>query len=418
MNERLLQYIWQFQYYQQHNLQTTAGEALQILHPGTWNQHQGPDFSAAKIKIQQTVWAGHIELHIRSSDWHRHKHSADAHYNNVILHVVWEDDGATPPHIPVLVLENRVPVILLERYAAMMQTMETVACHHHLPVLNELAWFAWKERLMVERLERKSHQIIQLLQQNQYHWDEVFWWQLAAGFGSKINAAFFERLAKSIPYAIIKRHRHHLDETEALLFGQSKMLHGGLKDDYAKALTRHYQHLQKKYGLKEVDGGPAFLRMRPASFPTIRLAQLSMLLHQREHLFDQVRNAKEIEEVQRVLHVKASHYWNTHFCFDEPVTAESRFVGQQMLIHLMINVVIPILFAYGHEKGNVSNKEKVIHWLYQLAPEQNKITRYWKSANIPNHNALDTQSLLELHTQYCVNKRCLDCSVGNRLLRG
>jgi len=418
MNERLLQYIWQFQYYHQHHLQTTAGEALQILHPGTWNQHQGPDFSAAKIRIQNTVWAGHIELHIRSSDWHRHKHSDDAQYNNVILHVVWTDDGATPAHIPVLVLENRVSVMLLERYTAMMQTMETVACHHHLPVLNELAWFAWKERLMVERLERKSQQIIQSLEQNQHHWDEVFWWQLAAGFGSKLNAPFFERVARSIPYAVIKRHRHHLDETEALLFGQASLLHISYTDKYAKDLLRNHRHLKKKYALHTVDGGPAFLRMRPASFPTIRLAQLAMLMHQREHVLDQIRNANRVEDVMQLFHVKAGHYWNTHFCFDEPVSPEPRFVGQQMMLHLMINVVVPFLFAYGHEKGNNMYKEKVIHWLYQLEPEQNKITRYWKSTGIPNTSALHTQALLELHTQYCVNKKCLDCSVGNRLLRG
>lgn len=418
MNERLLQYIWQFQYYQQQPLQTTSGDALQILHPGTLNTHQGPDFSAAKIKIGQTIWAGHIELHIRSSDWHRHQHSNDANYNNVILHVVWTDDGSTPAHIPVLVLEDRVSSLLLERYTTMMQTISTVACHHHLPVLNELTWFAWKERLMIERLERKSKQIIQLSEHNQQHWDEVFWWQLAAGFGSKINAAFFERVAKSIPYAVLKRHRHHLDETEALLFGQAKMLHTNLKDHYAKALLHNHQHLKKKYALDMVDGGPAFMRMRPASFPTIRLAQLAMLMHLREHLFDQVRQLNSIEEVMRLFQVKASHYWNTHFMFDEPVASEPRFVGEQMLLHLMINVVIPVLFAYGHKKGNTQQKEKLLHWLYQLAPEQNKITRYWKSAGIPNHSALDTQSLLELHTQYCVNKRCLDCSVGNRLLRG
>ena len=418
MNERLLQYIWQFQYYQQQHLQTTSGEPLQILHPGTLNTQQGPDFSAARIRIGQTILAGHIELHILSSDWHRHKHSGDTHYNNVILHVVWTDDGATPAHIPVLVLENRVSTLLLERYTGMMQTISVIACHHHLPVLNELAWFAWKERLIVERLERKSQQIIQLLQQNQGHWDEVFWWQLAAGFGSKINAAFFERVAKSIPYAVVKRHRHHLDEIEALLFGQAKMIHTGLKDPYAKSLLRNHQHLKKKYALDTVDGGPVFLRMRPASFPTIRLAQLAMLLHQREHLLDQVRQVNSIEELMRLFQTKASHYWNTHFVFDEPVSTEPRFVGQQMLLHLMINVVVPILFAYGQEKGNTQQKEKVLHWLYQLAPEQNKITRYWKSTGIANRSALDTQSLLELHTQYCVNKRCLECSVGNRLLRG
>lgn len=418
MNERLLQYIWQFQYYQQQQLQTTHGEPLLVLHPGSINKDQGPDFSAAKIKIGQTVWAGNIELHVKTSDWDKHKHSDDGNYKNVILHVVWEDDASEPADIPVLVLENRVSSLLLNRYHTMMHTIETVACHHYLPAVSELVWCSWKERMAVERLERKSGQIIQQLQQNQYHWDEVFWWQLAAGFGSKVNAAFFEQMAKTIPLSVVARHRIHLDELEALLFGQSHLLHPKLKDSYGKNLYRIYQHLQKKYILVKAAGNPAFLRMRPASFPTIRIAQLAMLLHLREHLFDLIRSTATIQELSNLFHVKAGLYWNTHYCFDDVVAAEPRFIGKQMILHIMVNTVIPVLFAYGHEKANTMYKDKALYWLYQLEPEQNKITRYWKLAGVANRCALDTQALIELHTQYCVNKRCLDCSIGNKLLRG
>lgn len=421
MNERLLQYIWQFQYFNKQQISISTGDELIIIHPGTWNHHQGPDFTAARIRIGQTMWAGNIELHVRASDWYKHRHATDENYSNIILHVVWIDDIPVKDQyhqlIPTFVLENRVSKLLLQRYELMMDNLEAVPCHRFLPVVNELTWCAWKERLMIERLERKSKSILHQLHETGQHWDEVFWRQLAIGFGSKVNAAFFEQLSRSIPFAIVLRHRNRLDELEALLFGQVQLLNKKWKDAYPRQLIKIYQHLQKKYQLRKLDGQPAFLRMRPASFPTIRLAQLAMLLHQREHLFDQLRNASSLDDAIKLFHVKASNYWNDHYCFDEPVTTMLKYVGKQMTTHLLINTVIPILFTYGLEKGQDHYKDKSIQWLYGLEPEQNKITRYWLSAGIHNRSALDSQSLIELNTQYCVNKRCLECTIGNKLIR-
>lgn len=421
MNERLLQYIWQFQYFDHRELMNTVGEQVQVLHPGQWNHHQGPDFSSARIRIGHTLWAGNIELHLRASDWCRHEHSTDPNYRNIILHVVWEEDVIIKDQygicLPTLILRDRVPLLLLDRYRQMMAHLETVACHRFLPAVNELTWCAWKERLGVERLERKTKFIHHQLQQTQWHWEEVFWRLLAAGFGLKVNAAFFEQVAASIAWPVLLRHQNRLDEIEALLLGQAHLLDGVLTDTYPRRLQKIYRHLQSKYRLQQPAAQPAFLRMRPASFPTIRLAQLSVLIHQQIHLFDRVRTANTIEELTHLFHLKAGHYWNTHYRFDEPVTAEPRFIGRQMIVHLLVNVAIPMVFLYGQEKGLMAYKDKAIQWLYGLEPEQNKITRYWKVAGISNRSALDSQSLIELYTQYCVNKRCLDCSIGNKLLR-
>ena len=420
MNERLLQFIWQFQHYNAKELTLSSGDPLKVIHAGTWNHHQGPDFTDARLRIGNTTWAGNVELHILASDWYKHAHEHDPNYHNIILHVVWQEDLVVKDNfqepIPTLVLSGRVSGVLLDRYGQMMETVRKVPCHHFLPAATELTWFSWKERLMVERLERKSAAILKQLQQTDNHWDEVFWRQLAIGFGSKTNAAFFEQLARSISYTILQRHRNTAEELEALLFGQAQLLNKKRKDTYPQKLVKTYQHLQRKYKLVSVAGQPAFLRMRPASFPTIRLSQLAMLIHLRENLFFQIRNMETIDNLVQLFHVKASQYWNDHYRFDETASQSLKWIGRQMTIHLLINSVIPMLFTYGLEMKQQVYKDKSLQWLYALEAEQNRITRYWQSAGIHNRSALDSQSLIELNTQYCVNKRCLDCAIGNKLL--
>lgn len=420
MNERLLQFIWRFQHYNAKELTLSSGEPLKVIHAGTWNHHQGPDFTDARIRVGNTTWAGNVELHVKASDWYRHAHADDPNYHNIILHVVWQEDTVVKDNcyqfIPTLVLSGRVSGLLLDRYGQMMETVRQVPCHHFLPGASELTWFSWKERLMAERLERKSAGILKQLQQTDHHWDEVFWRQLAMGFGSKTNAVFFEQVAKSIPYNILQRHRNIPEELEALLFGQAQLLNKKRTDAYPQKLVKTYHHLQRKYKLVSPGGQPAFLRMRPASFPTIRLSQLSMLIHLRENLFYQVRNIESTDNLVQLFHVKASQYWNHHYRFDESAVQSLKWIGRQMTIHLLINSIVPMVFTYGLEMQQQVYKDKCLQWLYSLEAEQNRITRYWQSAGIHNRSALDSQALIELNTQYCVNKRCLDCAIGNKLL--
>ncbi len=196
MNERLLQFIWQFQYLNKSELRVENGDRISIIHPGVYNIHQGPDFLDAKVIIGNTTWAGNIEIHIKSSDWIKHDHSSDKNYSNIILHVVWEDDvnisynkGAV---LPTLVLQNLVSKLLLDRFKELMIREAFVPCETYLPVFDEIKWMAWKERLAVERLQRKSAVVIGLLNDANNHWEEVFWWMLARNFGIKVNADIFE----------------------------------------------------------------------------------------------------------------------------------------------------------------------------------------------------------------------------------
>jgi hypothetical protein len=421
MNEKLLQFIWRFQYYDSNALETTEGESLSIERPGIWNYDQGPDFLEAYICIGTTRWMGNIELHIRSSDWQRHGHTADIRYSNIILHVVWEDDRPVKDRsdrcIPTLVLGNRVPKLLLERYRQMMQTLVRVPCHAFLPALSELGWHAWKERLVVERLMRKSAHILEWLAQTQYHWEEVCWRMLAANFGLKVNMALFEMVAANVPAALCAKHRAQPLQVEAMLMGQANLLSGKYTDAYAIMLQREYHFLRKKYRLQTLQKQPAFLRMRPAAFPTIRLSQLAVLQTKNPGLFRKLEETEDLETVIRLFMVTANDYWHYHYRFDEETAFQPKQLGRQTAENIIINTVAPLLFAYGTYKQEHGYRERAIQYLGRLSPEHNQLTGGWQQSGVPNASAFDSQALIELTNHYCIHRRCLECAAGNRILR-
>lgn len=422
ISERLLQFIWQFQYFHKQGLTTTDGEPLVIVHNGTYNTDQGPDFQNARVRIGRTSWAGNIELHVRSAEWNLHAHSGDVHYANVVLHVVWEQDAIITDTngnpIPTLELHSRVSNLMLERYQALMESQDFVPCAGQLPVLPALAWLSWKERLAAERLERKAAGIKALLQQAGNHWEEVFWWTLARNFGIKVNSECFELVARSLPLILLARHKHQLQQVEALLLGQAGMLEQEFTDDYPLLLQREYRFLRKKYKLQPVKKTPSFLRMRPASFPAVRLAQLAMLIHQRLHLFSHIRDTPKLQDILQLFDVTANDYWHYHYSpGDEPGIYMPKKLGVAMTGNIVINTIAPVLFAYGLFVHDEELQQKAVQWLGQVAPEQNHITGEWKKWNVTNYNAMDSQALTELKNNYCDKRRCLNCAVGSQLLR-
>lgn len=422
MNERLLQFIWQFQYFEKNDLDTEQGQKLQIIFSGLLNTNQGPDFLDARIKLDKEVWAGNIELHCLSSDWKKHNHQHDKNYNNIVLHVVWQNDETICDNlgneIPTLILSHRVPKVLLQRYESLMHNQGFCPCESYLPYLDSFKWNVWKERLAIERLQRKSKDVDGLLVEAGNHWEEVFWWMLAKNFGAKVNAGIFENIAKSIPVNIIGRHKNQIHQLEAMLFGQAGLLQRSFTEDYPLLLQREYRFLQKKYKWQPVQVSPHLLRMRPANFPTIRLAQLAMLIHNSSHLFSIIKEESQIEKVSELLQVTANDYWHYHYLFDEPTEFKPKQLGSQMVDNVLINTIIPILFAYGNNTGNQDVKDKGIRWLSQLKPEKNTITSKWITLGVLQQNALESQALIELKNNYCNEIRCLDCAVGNGILKG
>ena len=426
MTERLLQFIWQFQYFNKTELLTASGETVQIIFPGQYNTNQGPDFSDAKIKIGKTTWAGTVELHIKTSDWTKHNHQHDKNYNNVILHVVWEDDTSAlrqaqssvlKNEIPVAELKGRVSTFLLQRYEELMNAESFIPCEKSINTVRDITWKSWKDRLLVERLLRKSKIVETYLQQNNYHWEETFWWLLARNFGMKVNADAFEAIAKSIPINILAKHKGQINQLEALLMGQAGLLEGKLTDDYSKLLQREYKFLKEKYKLKPIHQPVHFLRMRPGNFPTIRLAQLAMLITESAHLFSKIKATAAVKDVAKWFDVTANDYWHYHYRFDETSAFKEKKLGAAMIDNIIINTVAPVLFAYGNYHNEDKYKQKALQWLEQTDAEKNAITKGFQQLGIENKTAFDSQGLIELKNEYCNKKRCLDCGVGNVILK-
>jgi len=420
MTERLLQFIWQFQYFNKSELVTTTGEPVQIIFPGQYNTNQGPDFSDAKIKIGKTTWAGSVELHIKTSDWNKHNHQGDKNYNNVILHVVWEEDAAPDEvayNIPVLELKNRVSKILLQRYEELMNSSSFIPCKKSIHTVRDITWKSWKDRLLAERLMRKAKTAETFLQQNNYHWEETFWWMLARNFGMKVNADAFEAMARSIPINVLAKHKSQIHQLEALLFGQAGLLDGKFTEDYPKLLQREYKFLKEKYKLKPIHQPVHFLRMRPGNFPTIRLAQLAALITESAHLFSKIKDAKTVKELSNWFDITANDYWHYHYRFDETAAFKKKKLGAAIIDNIIINTIAPVLFAYGSYHDEQKYKDKTLKWLEQTAAESNSITKGFQQLDIENKNAFDSQALIELKNEYCNKKRCLDCGVGNAILK-
>ena len=306
---------------------------------------------------------------------------------------------------------------MLGKYRQLMETHAAIPCAAFLPVLTEIAWLAWKERLAAERLIQKSELVLQVLQRTGNNWEETFWQLLAKGFGLKTNTDAFMLAAVSLPVNILAKHKNQLHQLEALLLGQAGLLSANYKDDYAILLYKEYLFLSKKYKLQPVSKAPAFLRMRPANFPTIRLAQLAMLVQQSSHLLSKIKTATSVQQVMQWFNVTANDYWHYHYRFDEISAFQPKTTGKAFIENILINTVIPVLFTYGAYYKDESWKQKAMEWLSEITGEKNNITTMWMQHQVTNKNALESQALIQLKNNYCNAKKCLDCSVGNRLLK-
>jgi hypothetical protein len=417
MTERLLQYIWQFQYFNRSKLQTTDGEEVVVILPGSLNKNQGPDFLNAKIKIGNTIFAGTIEIHCKASEWEKHQHHNDNNYRNVILHVVNEKDASFDNHIPVLELQSRISNIMLEQYEKLMTETSFVACAGSIHTIKDITWFSWKERLLAERLTRKAEKIQVLLEENRAHWEETFWWLLARSFGTKVNGDAFEGLARSLPVTILSKHKNSIHQLEALLLGQANLLNRNFEEEYPRLLQREYRFLKTKYELKPVDVPVQFLRMRPGNFPTIRLAQLAMLISSSSHLFSKILETENVEEVKKWLTCTANDYWHYHYHFHLQSNFKKKALGSSMIDSIIINTIVPSLFAYGLYHKSEPHKAKGLRWLEQVSTENNSILSGFALLSVRSNSAYDSQALIELRNEYCTKKRCLECSVGNAILK-
>lgn len=417
MQERLLQFIWQEKYFNPSDLWTETGERLIIQDAGTYNTNQGPDFTNARITLDGTGWAGNIELHVKSSNWYQHRHENDPNYRNIILHVVWQDDAPELSRtLPTLVLQNRVPSIMLNLYAELMQQDTTIACQHLLEQVPVTRWIHWKKDLLFQRLHRKANMVLGLLKEARNHWEECTWWWVARHFGGPVNAGLFEQVARSISIKHIARHRNQVIRLEALLLGQSNLLAASNSDPYVQLLQREYQYLFEKCSLSKIHGQAQKLRMRPAAFPEVRLAQLAMLMHRSGQLHQKLVEITSLREIELLLDVTANDFWHYHYTLQEATPFQPKHIGQHLGQQLIINAFVPLVYAAGVRQQQSWLQQRAISWLEQIPAEQNSLLRGWQRAGVSMVDAAESQALTELKKCYCSAKRCLDCEVGKFLL--
>lgn len=418
MKEELLHYIWQFQLFNNNNL-VSEEEPLRVIKQGELNHDSGPDFFNARIKIGETIWAGNIEIHVKTSDWYKHGHQHDKAYKNIILHVVYEHDLLQEKQVPVLELKELIPQNLLQHYNQLMGSTAWIPCSGQPDQVPEFTTITWLERLAIERLQQRHQRIMLLLNQNNGDWQETLYQLLAANFGFKTNAAAFEQLAKATPYHMILKNRFSQLTVEALLFGQAGLLTGRLKGEYPLALKKEYLFQQKKYNLKPIAAVQwKFMRMRPANFPTIRIAQFAALLLSTENLVSAILAIPHQKSLQKLFNVEAGDYWRMHYHFGKESEKKSaKKLGNASIQGILINTVIPFIFSYGQARGLPRLKERALQLLEQTTPEKNSILKKWQKEGISNQNALQSQALLQLYSHYCKPKKCLQCSIGNKLLR-
>jgi Protein of unknown function (DUF2851) len=417
MTEKLLQFIWQFKYFNTQALYTRDGEPITIIYAGQLNTNQGPDFLEAKIKIGETIFVGHVEIHVKESEWVNHKHSSDANYNNVILHVVWEEDKQVQNNFPLLNLSHKVSKTLLGKYTSLMQSSSFIPCEKQINTISSISFNAWKERLFIERLQDKSTIVLAALKETNNNWEEVFWQMLAKNFGIKVNTLSFETMAKSMPITILAKHKNQIHQLEALLMGQCGLLEKEFVEDYPIMLQKEYRFLKQKYSLSKNFVPVHFLRMRPANFPTLRLAQLASLIFSSNHLFSKIKELQSVKDVEKLFDVVANDYWHYHYTFEDESSFKIKSLGKQMIQNIIINTVLPVLYAYGWYHNNEDVKNKTIAWAEEIPKEKNNITEGFAALGIQTKNAFDSQALIQLKNKYCNEKRCLQCAVGFSLLK-
>lgn len=416
MKEAFLYYLWE-QRLIAGPLLTTQGHAVTVVNPGYRNTDSGPDYLEAKVKIGEQLWAGQVEIHVKTSDWNRHGHQTDKVYRNVVLHVVYEHD--TPVNgIPVLELKGRFDTALYANYEQLIASRRWIACERSLEQVSPFSKATWLERMAIERLQEKSKTVNKLLAANTFDWEYTLYRLLLRYFGLKVNNEAFEHLAFILPLKTLLKHADQLVQVEAMLLGCAGFLDQDFIEEYPLLLKREFSVMRAKFGLLSMPMERwKFMRMRPVNFPTIRLAQLAQMIHRHGCLFSKIKEAENATEAKQLFDVEASGYWNTHYRFESPSNPRKKHLGDGTADVLMINAVVPLLFCYGQFHKDERQCEKALHFLEDIAAEDNTVVRHFADRGITPQNAMQSQALLQLHQLYCKRKRCLECGIGNYLLR-
>lgn len=423
MTEDFLHYLWRLNLVARNSLKDSDNQNIEIINAGQYNYMEGPDFLNAKIKIGNQLWVGHVEIHLKSSDWYVHNHEMDANYDAVILHVVWDYNmpvfGKDNRAIPTLILKKFVSKEVINKYYNLFGNKQVwINCESQISTVDNFVINNWLESLFIERLEQKSLFIAQLLKETNNDWEAVFFKLLTKNFGLKANGEAFYYLASSLPFQVVRKVQTDLINMEALLFGQGYLLDNHQEDTYFLQLQSAYNYLVRKFGLKKnINVKLQFFRLRPDNFPTVRLAQLAALYHAKQNLFSEILKIKTVDEVYSLFNFTISEYWQYHYTFKSETKAKRhKKLTKNFIDLLIINTIIPMRFVYQKAQGK-NDFSDLINLIQKIKPESNAIIKHFLDLGLKIDSAFKSQSLLQLKNEYCAKKRCLHCHIGYALLK-
>lgn len=422
MDEQFLQYVWFNRLYAAHQ-RLTDGTEIEVIDPGRPNSDAGPDAFNAKIRVGGTVWAGNVEIHCTASDWYRHGHESDSAYDSLLLHVVWKNDVMVGRHNgePMPTLRLSVPEHVLTVYDDVQKDgVGLCRCAPHMAKADGTHRAVWIERCAVERMEDKARRVRRLLDMSAGDWERTFFVMLFRSFGFGTNSDAMEALAMSVPYTAVCKHCDSALQLEALFMGQAGLLDSVKEhDEYTAELLREYDHLRRKFSLEPVDIRLKSMRMRPGSFPAVRLAELAAIYHRNPQLFSLVTDGADIDRLRKLFGVDASAYWDNHF--SPSVESKRRMrkrVSRASADIIVINTVVPFYFAYGAYVGNETYADRALRLLESIPPENNFITRALVSYGFDNGSALHSQGLIQMYRRYCEPHDCLRCHLLRQMMAG
>ncbi len=439
--EKYLRHIWKNLYLNLASLRTVDAKPLQILSVGTLNRNEGADFRDAKILIDGEERVGSVEIHGKTSDWKRHRHESNPHYANVILHVVFEHDAHLPDAPPVLELSKHLNGDLHKIIAQCIRD-ESALVHrtalHCAPLLSKVddaMKFKWVETLSKERFLRKVQQLNSLSENS----DEQVYRGLCRALGYSQNVAPMEKLAALLPFERLKifsglSFAERRQKLEAIFFSLSGLMPETPDEPYCDQLRSDFAQTEFASLPKLAASEWVFFRLRPANFPTLRLAALSEILSKNlERGF--IAPAKEIVEMslpakralallESLFIADASGYWQRHYRFGAPAkTLVKSLVGKTRAAEIVLNALLPVLYG-DYTKRNDALRQNEVLELYAAYPKgltsdlSNSVMDELLGDAYQAKSAMIEQGLIELRKSYCERFRCLECAIGKAIFAG
>lgn len=418
-----MQYVWQHRLWMPSDMRTVDGEPVEVIDPGLLNTDAGPDFFNAKVRIGDRLWAGNVEIHVRASDWKRHGHDTNPAYDTVILHVVERDDTRIfrPDGHPIPQLVMACAADFSRSYNEMVNRPGAeLPCAAEIAGLPSIYLTDWFTALAHERLYAKADRIADYVGRLDGDWRQAVYVTLARGLGFGKNSDAFERLALATPISKLLRHQLDTVAIEGALFGQADLLPynvGRPEGEYVSRLRQEHDFMAAKYGFTEPrNPGWMLARMRPQNFPHRRIAILAHMIAMGFQIGYDIFTVKDVADAERLFDIRLRGFWTNHYTFAPESGCTAKALGKASVTSLIINVVVPMLYAFGSRQGRPEMQERALEILQNLQPEDNMITRIFTGIGIPCPDAFTSQAMIELRRNYCEPRKCLYCRIGHRLL--